>query len=399
MFTRTELAQLERSYRSGKALSIYLDGSSHDPAQRSAWRRDLGAALAVLRETLRDTAPAEREAFDLCVERMTDSLGEYRGALRARGWVGFFPEQGVAHTEALPVSMTPVVAWGEGIRVAPYVRALKQHEPAVVAVVDAGMARVYHHAFGVLEEVETLRAHAHLHGVAHPGYPPRQGVHTGTAGAEASARELRAATADMLRELADRLVTLAGARGWILVGGIPEVATDVMSLLPIAVEHRVHRLAGLDVGATHDQIGAAAERGATEARRARDLAIVTDLLDRDAAGGHGIAGFVPTLEALHEHAVECLCFTGSFLRAHPMGAELLVRTAFEQNVEPEYVSGAAAERLDEVASGVGACLRFVPLRVQPPLVPAGPYRRPDLGGERRPPVRPSPPSPPPGARA
>ena len=171
----------------------------------------------------------------------------------------------------------------------------------------------------------------------------------------------------MLRELAHRLVTLAGAHGWILVGGTPKIVDDVLSLIPHTMEQRVHRLGGLDTQASLAQISEAAERGTAEARREHDLALVTDLLARHAAGGHGIVGFAPTLEALHEHAADALCFTDGFLKAHPHAAELLVRTAFEQHVRPEYVWGRAAERLDAAAGGVGASLRFVPLRVQPSL--------------------------------
>ncbi|HET7187058.1 MAG TPA: hypothetical protein VFI52_02840 [Gemmatimonadaceae bacterium] len=381
MLTLLELVQLERSYRTGKALTVYLDGRSPDPAQRTAWRRALNHALAEVRDTLHDAPRAEREAFARCVEEMEESLAEHDGALRARGWVGFFPEEGVAHTEALPVDVPLIVAWGDGIRVAPYIRALKQHQPAIVALVDSRMARVHRFAHGMLEEVETLRAHAHVGPAEHMGYPPRQGFHTGTrgsAGSDASDRELRAATADMLRTLADRLTTLAGSDGWILLAGIPEVVSDAMSAMPIRLERRVRRLEHLDIHATRAQIAQAVEAGAREARREYDLARVTDLLERHAAGGHGVAGFPLTHEALHEHAVETLYFSGEFLAAHPGGAELLVRAAFDERIRPEYVSGPAATRLDDEAGGVGASLRFVSMRKRPPVRAGGPYPAPEV---------------------
>lgn len=384
MLTLLELVQLERSYRTGKALTVYLDGRSPDPAQRTAWRRALNHALAEVRDTLHDAPHAEREAFARCVEEMEESLAEHDGALRARGWVGFFPEEGVAHTEALPVDVPLIVAWGDGIRVAPYIRALKQHQPAIVALVDSRMARIHRLAHGVLEEVETLRAHAHVGPATHMGYPPRQGFHTGTrgsTGSDVSDRELRAATADMLRTLADRLTTLAGSDGWILVAGIPEVVGDAMSAMPIRLERRVRRLHNLDVHASRAQIAAAAESGAREARREYDLARVTDLLERHAAGGHGVAGLPLTLEALHEHAVEALYFTGEFLATHAAGAELLVRAAFEQRVRPEYVSGPAATRLDDEAGGVGASLRFVSMPKRPAVRAGGPYPAPNMERE------------------
>lgn len=387
MLTLLELVQLERSYRTGKALTVYLDGRSPDPAQRTAWRRALNHALAELRDSLHEAPHAEREAFARCVEALEESLADHDGALRTRGWVGFFPEEGVAHTEALPVDVPMVVAWGDGIRVAPYLRALKQHQPAIVALVDSRMARIHRFAHGTLEEVETLRAHAHVGPPQHMGAPPRQGFHTGTrgtAGSDATDRELRAATADMLRTLSDRLATLAGSDGWILVAGIPEVVSDAMSAMPIRLEPRVRRVEHLDIHATRAQIAAAAEAGAREARREYDLARVTDLLERYAAGGHGMAGFPLTLEALHEHAVETVYFSGEFLSAHPGGAELLVRAAFDQHVRPEYVSGPAATRLDDEAGGVGASLRFVSTRKRPPVRAGGPYRAPEVARDRSP---------------
>ena len=71
-----------------------------------------------------------------------------------------------------------------------------------------------------------------------------------TAGSDASDRELRAATADMLHTLADRLATLAGSDGWILLAGIPEVVSDAMSAMPIRLERRVRRLEHLDIHAS-----------------------------------------------------------------------------------------------------------------------------------------------------
>ena len=158
MLTLLELVQLERAYRTGKALTVYLDGRSPDPAQRTAWRRALNHALAEVRDTLHEAPHAEREAFARCVEAMEESLAEHEGALRTRGWVGFFPEEGVVHTEALPVDVPLIVAWGDGIRVAPYIRALKQHQPAVVALVGSRRARIQRFGHGVRQGGGTRRA-------------------------------------------------------------------------------------------------------------------------------------------------------------------------------------------------------------------------------------------------
>ncbi len=366
MLTRNGLAQLARSYGTVKTLSVYLDGTVRDPAERKAWRRDLDRRIRQLRDTLGDASHAEREAFDDCVADMDECLEEYRGALRAPGWVGFFPEDGVTHTEALAVAPPTIVAWGDGIRIAPYIRVLKQQQAAILALMDARRVRVYRYANATLEDVETLRAHAHVNNVGHLGYPPSSGFHTGTRGAigaDARERELRTGTADMLRELCDRLVTLSAGDAWILLGGIPEVVSDCIATLPVVAEPRVHRIE-LDVHASNAQVAAALEHGAKAARRARDLRLVDDILARNAAGGHGIIGIAPVMEALREHAVDVLCFTEALLTQHPNEAELLARTAMQRGSALELVSGTAAEHLD-ASGGVGASLRFVPLRSQP----------------------------------
>lgn len=350
MLTSEELALLERSYRGVKVLSVYLDDASHDRSHRQAWRLGLESTIAELRDGLAGASPEERDAFDRCVQRMEESLAD-RCAKRARGWMGFFPEEGVAHTEPLPVTLAGpspgIVAWDDGIRAAPYLRALGQNRPAIAALVNSRVAILHRHAFGRLEEVEALRIHP---------------------------TEERGAAAALLRELSERLVALATGHGWILIGGDEEMVRDVISLLPVMLEERVHRLGGVDVHATHAEIAAAAERGSMEARAARELAAVADLLERHAAGGHGIAGFAPTLEALQQRAVDRLYFTGSFLSMHPAGVEHLVRTAFEQHAQVEYVAGSAAERLN-ASGGVCGSLRYVPLRGWPPVVAGGAYSR------------------------
>ena len=74
-----------------------------------------------------------------------------------------------------------------------------------------------------------------------------------------------------------------------------------------------------------------------------------------------VAGPVATREALAGGAVETLFFNARFLRESAPLAEELVRLALDHGSGLEYVSAAAAERLDE-GEGVGALLRAVPAR-------------------------------------
>ena len=363
MLSLTELARTERPLRSAKALSVYLDGAVEDPAVRAAWRQELHHRLARERQALARAAHDEREALERCAAQLDRRLAGFDGALGAPGWFGFFTPEGEVHADVLPVRMPNLVAWGEGLRIGPYIRALKQLRPAIVAVVDARRARIYEYARGGVQEVETIHAHARTSPPQHMGAPPRQGFHMGThgtAGTDAAERALRAGTQAMLRQLVARLEVLAGAESWIFVGGIPEVTAATMRLVPDRLHDRAQRIGGLDVHATRAQIAAAVEEATTEASRARDLTLVRVLLSRRAGDGRAVAGVHDTRKAVRAHTAKCLFFTGAFVHDQAPACESFLRHALEDDVELEFVSGAAADALDEVG-GVGALLRFAPV--------------------------------------
>lgn len=208
MLTRAQLMERERSLRDMKVLSVYVTGWSDDPARRDAWRIELKNALAERREGLRKASHTEREAFDACVGRLWEHLGGVAGVLGDPGWVGFVTTEGVRHAEAVPLTLPTRVDWGEGIQLAPYVRLFKQTVPAVLAVVDARLARIYRYRGDRLVKLDTLRAHKHVEAPQHMGETPRTGFHGGTRGATGAdeADHARLAGRDtMLRELAERL--------------------------------------------------------------------------------------------------------------------------------------------------------------------------------------------------
>lgn len=380
MLTWQELVAFERALRTTKVLSVYVGGAAADPAARDVWRRELRQLVEQRRAELRAAPHEERAAFDRCVARLEEALAPYTGTVRARGWMGVFAARPEGHGEPgetgrdeyagpLPAPPpAPLVAWEDGMRAAPCVAALSAQRHAIVAVVDSRLARVHRWANDRLETLETLRAHVHVGPTDHMGYPPRGGFHTGTrgaAGADAADREQQRGTETMLHELADRLELLAGPRGLMLVGGIPEVAAAAMAALPERLRPRA-RIVMLDVHATDAQVGAAARRAAAEAREEKELEAVAMLVDLQAAGGRVVIGVPPVREALREHAVQSLWLSPTLVRDAPLDAEAVVRAAFDHMLEPEVVTGEAARRLDE-AGGAGALLRFVPARQQLPL--------------------------------
>lgn len=372
MFTRQDLARLEQALGGMKVLSVYVDGSAADPALREARSRALLRLVAHERDARRGASREELEAFDACVRRLQASLASPAEAPSAPGWVGFFPARGDAHVEALPVRPPTMVAWDDGPRIAPYVRALKQHRPAIVVVVGAQAASIQVYVRGTLSVVEKLHVEpTHVAGT-HTGRPPRMGFHPGahgSTGADEHDRERHAAFERMRRQLVSQVEVLAGERAWILVGGSGPVPSTVIEALPARMRARARRIAGVDARTSQARLRAAVERAVSAATQEHDDARVLELLDARDAGGRGIAGAPDALGALRLHAVDCLLFTGAFLEREPARAESLVRLALAQGAEVEHVSGAAAERLD-AAGGVAARLRFTPAPAETALAMA-----------------------------
>lgn len=371
MVTRSELMQREQALRGVKTLSVYLGNAwTDDPAQRDAWRIALKNAVEARRAELRHASHAEREAYDACVAHLWAHLASVPGVIGDPGWAAFITTDGVVQAEAVAVDLPTRVDWGEGMQLAPYVRVLKQGVPAVVAVVDSAEARLYRYAARRLARLDVVRAHKHVEAPQHMGSAAPPGFHQGTrgaAGADEADRARIAAREGMLRELADRLAAETASGGWILIGGIPSVVGAALGALPTSARMRAHGLETLDVHATEAEIARAAERGATEASRARDAAAIEEILSLARSRGKGLTGWTGTREALRQHAVDRLCFTERFLLAHPVEVELGVILALEQDADVAQVSGAGAERLDAEGEGIGVRLRFLPTRETPPV--------------------------------
>jgi hypothetical protein len=364
MLTYEQLRELEQTLRGRRVLSVYVDGGATDAAGRGRWRHRLEREAGLARAAL-DMAPAaERAAFDRCVARLTELLPPTIVALYPPGWVAFIEPDGARYAGSLHVAAPTTVTWRDGIRAAPYLRALKQHQRAAAAVVDSTRGRIYRYIHGALERVQTVHAQPRSDQagrISEPlegGFPPGTGGHTATDEVE---RVRRAGASSMLRDVGRRLTDVAGADGWILLGGTREAVRELMSALPkqLVLGHRVRVLSELDGNATDARVAAAAERGATLQRRAHDRAMIDEVIDHALSDGNGTLGSDTTLRALRDDAVERLFLSERFLREHPDDSEELVRAAFDHGARVEQASGEAARRLDDEAGGVGARLRYV----------------------------------------
>jgi hypothetical protein len=372
MLTHAELVTLERSLRATPVLSVYLEGAAADLAAQQTWRVRLDHELQAQRAALSEAPHEERERFEACVSTLWLALASDGAPVRAPGWVAFITADGVRHASALLAPMPILATWGLGATVAPYLRALKESRPVVIAVMDARKASVYTYREGALDLVASLHAHHHAPTPAHMGDAPRLGFHSGTrgvAGRDALQRTRRAGTSRMVTELVDRVAALAGDDGWIVLGGIPRVVARAAR--PLAeCGARVLSLESLDVHASTAQIADAARRGASTLRDASAVRHLDEIAAEASAGGLGVLGREATERALQRASVRTLFLSERFLGEHAVDAAALLRSAIDQDASIEEVSRAASRELD-THGGIGARLRFKPAtEVDVPLATA-----------------------------
>jgi hypothetical protein len=359
VLTHDLLAALERELHDRQVLSVYIDGTTGDPATKRAWRVELDRRLAELRSGLPGDG-ADRESFDTCVRLLEARLSKFNGALGSAGWMAFITPDAVHLAGRLPVATATQVAWERGIRASPCLRSLKHGTPVVIALVDAHEVKLFRWWNDELERLKPVRAHSLGNGHDHLGAPPRERFHPGVRGAtghDAAQRDAEEATERMLASAAERSVRFANRDGWILVAGIPRVRAQAAKFVAGLAPGRVLELDAIDVHATEARIRDAARTGASAIRNASDRARLADLIDRIGPNARATLGPETTRRALELGRVRELYITQRFLDEHTADSELAVRRAFQQGAHVEAVSGSAAEKLDHYG-GVGARLKF-----------------------------------------
>ena len=364
MLTSAELTTLHDTLRDTHVLSVYLGGGEGDPAAQRSWRVRLDHAVAGLRPWLAESPPAEVAAFETCLAILESTLGEMNAGTRAPGWVAFIATNGVQAAHALPVPVPTIAIWSRGACVVPYVRALKECRPVIVAHGDARAMTVHEYRVGQLRRVGAIRAHHVIEPPMHMGTPPSRGFHPGTRGSsgrEAMQAALLAGRDRMIADASRRILDLAGGDGWILVGGIGRVRDRVAEHLVAAAPGRVLAIDSLDMHASNAEIADAARAGGSTLRNAHDAARIRDIAERAGARGLGTTGADDTEWALAQSCVRDLYFTRTYRECHEADADDVVRAALNQRASVEEVSGFAATLLDEYG-GLAAGLRFRPNR-------------------------------------
>lgn len=357
-----QLVKLSGELRATPVLSVYIDGAMTDPARRLSWRQELRNALDEARAAADAQPKAVREAFDICEQFLSAALDEIPSAIGAPGWVGFLTTSGLKLHGPVPAPMPTLVKWQVGAWVSPYVRALKQTHPVIVAVVDARSAAIYRYLAGDMVRVDKLHSRRHGGHADHMGDAPRPNFHGGTRGetaTDASEHARLAARDHMLRDVCGRIAELLADDGVVVIGGAPDTAHALQRMLPVSVASRVLVSVDLPMGSSEAEIMAAAERDARILRNARDAAKVEQVLNLAASHGRGVAGAKRALEALSSGEAQQLLVTLKYLAEHPGEAEAAVEFALDHDADVELVSGEAAGVLDLKAGGIGALLRYV----------------------------------------
>ena len=361
MLTPDDLRTLQSELADVNVLSVYLDTGATDPAMRDAWRPALHNAIRETRTHIEDDG--ERAEFDRAAGFLREPQPSPGGTWRAHGWVAFVTPEGPRYVGDLPVTPGTRATWRKGPAVAPYLRALKQLRPVLVALVESGSARLFRYAVGSLESIEELQAPGtDTERAGRPTAPSVRGTSAaaprGSTGSDFTSRRRRASFDRLAVSLGQRLEQLGNNDAWILIGGTREWAALAGDSLARQFTGRLLVSAALDHDASDTDIADAAKHAASELRAARGVTLVDQLVEQ--GGGHARAavGVPATQRALREHAVDLLLVTPRFIGTHEREVEDFVRATLTSGAEVEVPSGAAAEHLDRAADGIAARLRF-----------------------------------------
>jgi hypothetical protein len=383
MLTRQELQELRRELRGTKTLSLYLADHARDEEQRRLARRALLHALHETRDHVRANAPADRTAFDRALARAERLLEVHERDHPETGLVAFVTADGVPFSSMAPWRGPTRVVWGEAPSVAPLIPMLEHPPRVAVAIVDSRTAHLFMLEHGGMVAHGVLHAGPHHAMGGHMGTPPRRGFHPGTRGTTVADTAHRLKEQDrrrLTREVAARLEALVVPDGLILIGGIPVVVNATRASLTDRSLKRTQVLRGLDL---HVTVPTLTQRVTAAFRTWQQSLYQTDVHDVGELaydGGLGVTGWERTLNALRHGAVARVLVTERALTERLDDAERAVQLALDSDAELVCVDGDAATRLDEVAAGVAARLRYCV-----PSSPAStrPAARPELRDQLR----------------
>lgn len=363
-----ELRNLYRRLSDTPVLTVYLDGSRTDPAQRLTWRREyegLRDQLLQKLETAGEGKPAggakELDPARSAAGFIDAELAEYDGFLPGDGWFGVASAQGLEYAEPVPIALQPMVDWREGPVVSPYLPVLGMSGPLLLVSVDHARGRVHLYSRGMLSLERELEVEETFEVV------PGQGVIQAVAGAtgfrgmpakDAAQRALEDDQGRMFRALREAVSRRAGRGTWVVLNAPPDVQAFLKESLGPGVRDRI-----LDGGAplfraSDVELIGHAQRSLERIRQHSGGELVDWITEEAHPNGRGALGEEPVERALGRGAVDTLLVSATVADTRPRALEGMVGQAFRGGADVYAMGGPVGGRLDEVAGGVAARLRY-----------------------------------------
>jgi len=360
MLTEPQLIALYRDHLDQPVLSVYLNASQTDPALRSAWHTRFQTAVSdVLQKAQADEDVVA--AFDAALARISDALGQPDDFLAGKGWVGFATADELLYAESLPVPMPDLIRWEPGIRVAPYLRALKQARPVALTIIDSRRAWVLRYQQGDLVEVRDIRADedfGDLHDSTGSKRAERSTGVRGTTGKDRAQALRELETARIADEAAKHVADIAGSEGTVILGGVESAIAHLHKALPSQLEERTAIRTTLSFDMPTPSILEVVEAAASELSRTRQVNLLDHVFDLALSRGAACLGRPETERAIVERRVRMLAVSDTLRSAEPDAADQVVGRAFECGASAVEVPSSAYPRLDEEAGGVAALLHY-----------------------------------------
>jgi len=363
MTRRDDLAGFSRALEGRMVLSVYIARENEDPGMGSAWMKRLEVRLGELRADVEAMTPSDVAAFDRAAGWVLTSVESFGRVLPHEGWCAYATEDRLWLAEALPFRPPEIVRWRLGAAVAPYVRALKEERPIVLAVLSGLHANVYRYEHGELSAPMELHAEWPPAEAGDVGISKRASRASGVRGATKTDYTKRTQDENVRRhhkQLEDVLLEMAGESDVVMLGGTQKALHAVRKDLEEMFRGRLAELPEVTYDSPREELinhlRAAASR-LTEKRQA-------ELLEACEDPHKGSTGWNETYRALAAGAVDKLLVARGMVEATPDDAERLVRLALAQGAAVEEVGGELASRLASEDGGVCARLRFVPASLQ-----------------------------------
>ena len=361
MLSSSELTTLYQQHRDTRVLSVYVDADQHDFAERDVWRVNLARGLDQAEQQLAERGRDERKAFRAARAAIEQAIERDASAfLPGRAWVGFASGAGMIRGERIEAPTDDLVRWEQGMRIAPYVRALKQAQPILAVVLDRREAALHRYQFDQLEKLDELHADTFIGDLSEIEISKRPTHRTGVRGKtgtdaaksvlDNSAHKLVGRIVDELREEEDAPLVIGGTREQIaaLRRALPEEMTD-----QLIEDTSLHK--NLSTAELGERLGAAASQFSDR----RLDALVGDAIDGARSGGAGCLGPENTGRALREQRVRTLLVSTGLQQRDPGLADRMVVSALIDNgASVHLVPREPGDRLDREGEGVGALLHY-----------------------------------------